>query len=87
MSLLLGGSVLIFMIFMGYALAELAWVVFAPFLVLLSQPASYRRYLVVLAALIAAFLATVSKTATPEIPWRRPYQCSPCRSRARTSWH
>lgn len=66
--LLLGG-VLVFFTFMRLSLPELAWVVFAPFLVLLHAAGTARRLLAVFATLVLAFLAAVSKMATSEIPW------------------
>lgn len=67
--LFLAGGLLIFMTFMRYSLPELAWVVFAPLLVLLHQRGSLGRHLAVLATLVIAFLAAISKMAAPEIPW------------------
>jgi len=67
--LLLAGSLLVFMTFMRYSLAPLAWVVFAPFLVALHEGATRRRHLAVLATLVVAQVVTVSKMATAEIPW------------------
>lgn len=67
--LLVGGSALVFLTFMRYSLAELAWVAFAPFLVFLQERGTLRRHVVLLAALVIAFLLTVSKMATEEIPW------------------
>lgn len=66
--LVVGGS-LIFMTFMRYSLAELGWVALAPFLVCLHQRATLRRHLAVLAMLVVAFLAAVSKMVTAEISW------------------
>ena len=70
--LLVGGSALIFMTLMRYSLPVLGWVVFAPFLVFLHQRSNGRRHLAVLAALVVAFLAALSKMATPEIHWAPP---------------
>ena len=67
--LLLGGAALIFMTFMRFGVAELGWLVFAPYLVFLHERATLRRHLALLAALAAAFLLAVSKMATSEIPW------------------
>lgn len=67
--LLAGGAVLVFMTFMRYSLAELGWVVFAPFLVFLHERGTFRRELALLATLVFAFVVTVSKMATAEIPW------------------
>lgn len=67
--LLLLGAAFIFMTFIRYGLAELAWVAFTPFLVLLYQSGSLKRHLAVLATLVVAFLLAVSKIATEEIPW------------------
>ena len=62
------GCILIFMTFMRYSLPELGWVAFAPFLVYLHRQGSWRRHLAVLATLVVAFVAAVSKMATSEIP-------------------
>ena len=70
--LLVSGGALIFMTFMRYSLPVLGWVVFAPFLVFLHQRSNGRRHLAVLAALVVAFLAALSKMATPEIHWAPP---------------
>jgi apolipoprotein N-acyltransferase len=67
--LLFGGSALVFFTFMRYSLAGLAWVAFAPFLVFLGERGTLRRHLALLATLVIAFLLTVSKMATEEIPW------------------
>jgi apolipoprotein N-acyltransferase len=67
--LLVGGSVFILLTFMRYSLAALGWVAFAPYLVFLQSPGTLRRHLVLLATLVAAFVAAVSKMATAEIPW------------------
>ena len=63
------GSVLIFMTFMRYSLPECGWVAFAPLLVFLYQDGSLKRHLALLATLVVAFVATVSKMDTAEIPW------------------
>ena len=67
--LLLAGSVLVFMTFMRFSLPELAWVAFAPFLIILHQRGTIGRHLAVLGTLLVALLLTVSKMATAEIPW------------------
>jgi len=67
--LLLIGGIFIFMTFMRYSLSELGWVVFAPLLAALHGRATLRAHLAVLAVLVVAFLAAVSKMATAEIPW------------------
>jgi apolipoprotein N-acyltransferase len=66
---LLVGAGLVFMTFMRFSLAELGWVTFAPFLVVLHERGTLGRHLAVLATLVVAFLAAVSKMATVEIPW------------------
>src|SRR5262245_10657827 len=71
MILLFGGG-LIFMTFMRYSLPEVAWVAFAPFLIFLSEHGTARRHLAVLGVLVAAFIVTLSKMATQEIPWAPP---------------
>jgi len=68
-ALLVVGSVLTFMTFMRDALAPLGWLVFAPFLVFLHEKGSLRRHLVLLATLVVAFIVTVAKMNTWEIPW------------------
>jgi apolipoprotein N-acyltransferase len=67
--LLVAGGILVVMTFMRYSLAELGWVVFAPFLALLHERGTLRRHLTLLATLVVAFLLAVSKMATAEIPW------------------
>jgi len=62
----------IFMTFMRYSLPECGWVAFAPFLAFLQVRGTPRRHLALLATLVIAFLVTVSKMATPEIPWAPP---------------
>ena len=70
--LLLLGGVLVFMAFMRFSLPELGWVAFAPFLAYLQVEGTLRRHLAVFGALVVAFLVTVSKMATSEIPWAPP---------------
>jgi apolipoprotein N-acyltransferase len=67
--LLAGGGALIFMTFMRYSLAELGWVVFAPFLAFLHERGTLGRHLTLFATLTVAFLLAVSKMATAEISW------------------
>jgi len=67
--LLLAGSGLVFMTFMRFSLPEVAWVTFAPFLIFLHERGTIRRHLAVLGTLLVAFLLTVSKMVTAEIPW------------------
>jgi apolipoprotein N-acyltransferase len=67
--LLAAGAVLVFMTFMRYSLAQLGWVVFAPFLLFLQERGTLRRHLALLGVLVVAFILTVSKMATAEIPW------------------
>lgn len=71
LTLLLGvGGALVFMTFMRLSLQELGWIVFAPFLVALYAPhPTWRRHLAVLGTLLVAFVATISKMVTSEIPW------------------
>lgn len=66
--LALGGG-LVFMTFMRFSLAELAWVVFAPVLAYLHRRPTIGGHLAVLATLVVAFLAAIAKMATVEIPW------------------
>ncbi len=63
------GSVLVFMTFMRDSLAPLGWVVFAPFLVFICARGTLRRHLALFATLVVAFVATVSKMNSWEIPW------------------
>jgi apolipoprotein N-acyltransferase len=67
--LLLAGSGLVFMTFMRFSLPEVAWVTFAPFLIFLHERGTIGRHLAVLGTLLVAFLLTVSKMDTAEIPW------------------
>jgi apolipoprotein N-acyltransferase len=57
------------MTFMRYSLPVLAWVAFAPFLVAVFKDGTLRRHGAVLLTLVIAFIVTVSKMATAEIPW------------------
>lgn len=68
-ALLLLGSGLVFMTFMRFSLSEVAWVTFAPFLLFLQTRATLKRHLALLGVLFVAFVVTVSKMATWEIPW------------------
>jgi len=67
--LLLAGCGLVFMTFMRFSLPEVAWVTFAPFLIFLHERGTIGRHLAVLGTLLVAFLLTVSKMVTVEIPW------------------
>ncbi|HXI21182.1 MAG TPA: hypothetical protein VNH46_08860, partial [Gemmatimonadales bacterium] len=67
--LLAVGSLLVFLTFMRYSLAPLAWVAFAPFLVFLHRRPTVRGHLLLLGVLMVAFVVTVSKMVTAEIPW------------------
>jgi len=67
--LLIAGGALIFMTFMRYSLPELGWIVFAPLLAFLHERGTLGRHLALLATLVVAFLAAISKMATTEIPW------------------
>jgi len=66
--LLAVGAAFVFMTFMRGSLPELGWIAFAPFLVF-GHERGGRRHLALLGALVVAFLATLSKMATGEIPW------------------
>ena len=68
-ALLLVGSVLVFFTFMRLSLPELGWIVFAPYLVFLHERGSRGRHVALLGTLVVAFVGTVSKMATNEIPW------------------
>lgn len=67
--LLATGSALVFMTFMRFSLAEFGWLVFAPFLVFLHERSTLKQHLALFATLVVAFIVTVSKMATSEIPW------------------
>lgn len=67
--LLISGGILIFMTFMRYSLAELGWVVFAPFLIFFHTHGTFKQHLALFATLVVVFLVTVSKMVTSEIPW------------------
>jgi apolipoprotein N-acyltransferase len=67
--LLVGGGALIFLTFMMYGLGELGWVAFAPFLAFLHERGTVQRHLALLATLVVAWTAAISKMATGEIPW------------------
>ena len=69
MLLLVGGAVLIAFTFMRYSVPEIAWVAFAPFLLVLHERGTLGRHFAVLGALVIAVLIAVSKMATAEIPW------------------
>jgi hypothetical protein len=56
------------MTFMRYSFAELGWVAFAPLLAFLHERATLGRHLALLATLLVAFIAAVSKIATADIP-------------------
>jgi len=68
-ALLAVGSVFVILTFMRLSLAPLGWVVFAPFLVFIQQRGSLKRHLTLLATMVVAFVITVSKMNTWEIPW------------------
>ena len=55
--------------FMRYSVPALAWVPFAPFLLVLNERGSLGRHLAVLGALVIAMLIAVSKMATAGISW------------------
>ncbi len=63
------GSLFIFFSFMRFSIGELGWVTFAPLLAYLHQRGSLKQHLVLLATLVIAYILTVSKMATSEIPW------------------
>jgi apolipoprotein N-acyltransferase len=67
--LLLGGAVLIAFTFMRYSVPEIAWVAFAPFLLVLHERGTLGRHFAVLVASLIAVLIAVTKMATGEIPW------------------
>jgi apolipoprotein N-acyltransferase len=67
--LLVAGSILIFFTFMRFGIGELGWVVYAPFLVFIHERTKFKQHLLLFAILVIAFILTVSKMATSEIPW------------------
>jgi apolipoprotein N-acyltransferase len=67
--LLIVGVVLIAFTFMRYSVPALAWVAFAPFLLVLNERGTLGRHLAVLGALVIAMLIAVSKMATAGISW------------------
>lgn len=67
--LLIAGVVLIAFTFMRYSVPAIAWVAFAPFLLVLNERGTVGRHLGVLAALVIAMLIAVSKMATAGISW------------------
>jgi apolipoprotein N-acyltransferase len=66
---LVGGIALIAFTFMRYSVPAIAWVAFAPFLLVLNERGTLGRHLAVLGALVIAMLIAVSKMATAGIPW------------------
>ena len=54
---------------MRFGVGELGWIVFAPFLVFLQSHGTFKRHLALIATLLAAWLITVAKIITSEIPW------------------
>lgn len=67
--LLVGGVVLIAFTFMRYSVPALAWVAFAPFLLVLNERGTLGRHLAVLVALVIAMLIAITKMATAGISW------------------
>jgi len=67
--LLVGGVALIAFTFMRYSVPAIAWVAFAPFLLVLNERGTLGRHLGVLIALVIAMLIAVSKMATAGISW------------------
>jgi apolipoprotein N-acyltransferase len=67
--LLVGGIALIAFTFMRYSVPAIAWVAFAPFLLVLNERGTLGRHLAVLGALVIAMLIAVSKMATAGISW------------------
>jgi apolipoprotein N-acyltransferase len=67
--LLVGGVALIAFTFMRYSVPAIAWVAFAPFLLVLEERGTLGRHLAVLVALVIAMLIAVSKMATAGISW------------------
>jgi apolipoprotein N-acyltransferase len=67
--LLIGGLALIAFTFMRYSVPAIAWVAFAPFLLVLNERGTLGRHLAVLGALVIAMLIAVSKMATAGISW------------------
>ncbi|MEI2696020.1 MAG: nitrilase-related carbon-nitrogen hydrolase [Saprospiraceae bacterium] len=67
--LLVAGSILIFFTFMRFGIGELGWVVYAPLLVFIFERPKLKQYLALFATLVVAYILTVSKMVTSEIPW------------------
>jgi apolipoprotein N-acyltransferase len=67
--LLIAGGLLIFFTFMKYGIGELGWIVYAPLLVYIHQRNTLKQHLVLFATLVVAYVLTVSKIVTSEIPW------------------
>jgi apolipoprotein N-acyltransferase len=67
--LLVGGVALIAFTFMRFSVPAIAWVAFAPFLLVLNERGSLGRHVAVLGALVIAMLIAVSKMATAGISW------------------
>jgi apolipoprotein N-acyltransferase len=67
--LLITGSVLILFTFMRFSISELGWVVYAPLLVFIYERSSLKHHLALLATITIAYLLTISKMVTSEIPW------------------
>ncbi len=67
--LLISGSVLIMVTFMRFSLEELGWIVYAPLLVFIYERSTVKQHLALFGTLVIAYLLTVSKMVTSEIPW------------------
>lgn len=63
------GSILIFLTFMRYGISELGWVVYTPMLVYAQERSSRKQHLVLLVTLLVAWLFTLAKIITDDIPW------------------
>lgn len=67
--LLTTGSALIILTFMRFGIGELGWVVYAPFLVFIFEQTKLKKHLLLFVTLVIAYIITVSKIVTYEIPW------------------
>ena len=68
-ALLATGVVLLFLTFIRFGLAELGWIVFAPFLLFVHSSRTAKEYLALLAAVVAGFVLAIGKMVTSEISW------------------
>jgi apolipoprotein N-acyltransferase len=77
--LLMAGSILIILTFMRFGIGELGWIVYAPLLVYVHEKRNLKQHLLLLAVLIVAYIITITKIVTSEIPWAiTPMFAVPC---------